>query len=91
MIDYEDMLKVMELMLLWESWLNKDELTEDEINLLDRFIPYFTHTFTSTTNQLEGQGMKLIKIHLLHHFRTMIQLIGCAKTLLPSFQKNNKE
>jgi len=80
----------MELILLPEAWLNKDELTEDELHVFDKFIPYYIHPFTSTINQIEGNGMKLIKIHLLHHFTTMICLFGCAKNLILLVQKNTR-
>ncbi len=60
--------KIMELTLLLEAWLNKDE----EFNLFDEFLPYYIHTYISTINRADGEGMKLIKIHLLHHFTTMI-------------------
>jgi len=42
---------------------------------------------------MEGNGMKLIKIHLLHHFSTMICLFGCAKkidTFIPEKNHKNK-
>ena len=64
--------KVMEVTLLLESFLNKDEFTEDELQLFDKFVPYFMHTFTDTVKRTEGLGMKLIKINLLHHFLLMI-------------------
>jgi len=83
--------KVMELTLLLESFLNKDEFTEDELQLFDKFVPYFMYTFTDTVKKTEGHGMKLIKIHLLHHFLLMIRLFGCAKsfdTFIP--EKNHK-
>jgi len=60
--------KVMELTLLLEAFLNKDEFTEEELKLFDKFVPYFMYTFTDTVTRTEGHGMKLIKIHLLHHF-----------------------
>jgi len=69
----------MELTLLLEAWLNKDEYSGDDLELFDKFIPYYIHTFTTIVNRIEGQGMKLIKVHLLHHFTTMIRLFGCAK------------
>ena len=83
--------KVMELTLLLESFLNKDEFTEEELKLFDKFVPYFMYTFTDTVKRTEGHGMKLIKIHLLHHFSLMIRLFGCAKifdTFIP--EKNHK-
>jgi len=58
--------KTMELTLLLEAWLSKDEYSKDDLQLFDRFIPYFIHTFTSTMNRTAGNGMKLNKIHLLH-------------------------
>ena len=81
----------MELTLLLEAWLNKDEFTEEELKLFDEFLPYFIHTYTTTVNRTDGKGMKLIKIHLLHHFTTMIRLFGCCKnfdTFIP--EKNHK-
>jgi len=74
-----EFVKIMELTLLMERWLNKDEFTEEELKVFDRFVPYFIYTFTETVNWTDGLGMKLIKIHLLHHFSTMIWLFGHAK------------
>ncbi len=80
-------IKVMELTILLEAWLNKDEFCEEDLCLFDKFVPYFIHTFTMVVNRTEGQGMKLIKVHLLHHFTTMVQLFCCAKILIHSFQR----
>jgi len=77
----------MELTLLMEHWLNKDEFTEEELKVFDRFVPYYIFTFTETVKQTDGMGMKLIKIHLLHHFSTMIWLFGHAKILILLFLK----
>jgi len=44
--------KVMELTLLLESFLNKDEFTEDELQLFDKFVPYFMYTFTDTVKDM---------------------------------------
>jgi len=84
-------IKVMELTLLLEAWFNKDEYSSEDLKLFDKFIPYFIHTFTTIVNRMEEQGMNLIKVHLLHHFTTMIRLFGCAKnfdTFIPP--KNHK-
>ncbi len=86
-----EFVKIMELTLLMEWWLNKEEFTEEELKVFDRFVPYFIFTFTETVKQTDGMGMKLIKIHLLHHFSTMIWLFGHAKifdTFVP--EKNHK-
>jgi len=86
-----EFVKIMELTLLMEHWLNKEEFTEEELKVFDRFVPYYIFTFTETVNQTDGMGMKLIKIHLLHHFSTMIRLFGHAKnfdTFVP--EKNHK-
>jgi len=69
---------------------NKDEFSEEELKVFDRFVPYFIYTFTETVNWTDGLGMKLIKIHLLHHFSTMIHLFGCAKNLIHLFQKKTQ-
>jgi len=63
---------IMELTLLLDAWLNKDKFTEEELKLFDEFLPYYTHTYTNTVNRTDEEGLKLIKIHLLHHFTTMI-------------------
>jgi len=86
-----DFVKIMELTLLMEHWLNKEEFTEEELKVFDRFVPYYIFTFTEPVKWMDGMGMKLIKIHLLHHFSTMIWLFGCAKnfdTFVP--EKNHK-
>jgi len=86
-----EFVKIMELTLLMEHWLNKEEFTEEELKVFARFVPYYIFTFTETLKWTDGMGMKLIKIHLLHHFSTMIWLFGCAKnfdTFVP--EKNHK-
>jgi len=86
-----EFVKIIELTVLMERWLNKDEFTEEELKVFDRFVPYFIYSFTETVNRTDGLGMKLIKIHLLHHFSTMICLFGRAKnfdTFAP--EKNHK-
>jgi len=50
----------MELTLLLEAWLNKDEFTEEELKLFDEFLPYYIHTYTSMVNRIDGEGMKLV-------------------------------
>ena len=71
-----EFVKIIELTVLMERWLNKDEFSEEELKVFDRFVPYYIYTFTETVNRTNGLGMKLIKIHLLHHFSTMIWLFG---------------
>ncbi|HEY9296112.1 MAG TPA: hypothetical protein VIQ31_07010, partial [Phormidium sp.] len=65
-----------ELIVLLECWLTREQFTEEELTLADKFLPLFTNTFVSTINRTEGHGTKLIKIHLLHHFVASIRLFG---------------
>ena len=84
-------IKVMELTLLLEAWLNKDEFCEEDLLLFEKFLPYYIDLFTMIVNRKEGAGMKLIKAHLLQHFTTMIRLFGHSKnfdTFIP--EKNHK-
>jgi len=88
-----EFVKIMELTLLMEHWLNKEEFMEEELNVFDRFVPYYIFTFTETVKQTDDMGMKLIKIHLLHHFSTMIWPFGCAKnfdTFVPEKSHKSK-
>jgi len=89
-----EFIKIMELTLLMEHWLNKDEFTDEELKVFDRFVPYFIYTFTETVNWTDGLGMKLTKIHLLHHFSTiMICLFGQANifdTFVPGEKHKSK-
>ena len=71
-----DYIHLFELTILLESWLTQEQYTEEELCLADKFLPLFTNTFVSTINRIEGHGMKLIKIHLLHHFVASIRLFG---------------
>jgi len=53
--------KIMELTLLLEAWLNKDEFLEEELKLFDEFLPYYIYTYTSMVNRTDGEeGMKVI-------------------------------
>jgi len=70
----------MEITLLLEAWLNKDEFCEDDLCVFEQFLPYYIDLFMTIVNRKEGAGMKLIKVHLLQHFMTMIRLFGCPKS-----------
>jgi len=72
-------IKVMEITLLLEAWLNKDEFCEDNLHVFEQFLPYYIDIFTTIINRKEGAGMKLIKVHLLQHFTTMIRFFGHPK------------
>ena len=69
----------MEITLLLEAWLNMDEFCEDDLRLFEQFLPYYIDLFMMIINRMEGAGMKLIKVHLLQHFTTMIRLFGHPK------------
>jgi len=46
--------------------------------MFDKFIPYHIHAFTTTIQNTDVQGMKLLddQIHLLqHHFMAMIKIV----------------
>ena len=72
-------IKVMEITLLLEAWLNMDEFCEDDLGVFEQFLLYYIDVFMTIVNRKEGAGMKLIKVHLLQHFMTMIRLFGRPK------------
>jgi hypothetical protein len=83
---------VFELTMLYEAWLNKDQFTEDELQLVDKFMPIFVRTFVRVIRRTEGHGMKLIKMHLPMHFTTMIRLYGRVKNIdTMAVEKHHKE
>jgi len=47
-------IKVMELTLLLEAWLNKDEFCEEDLLLFEKFLPYYIDLFTMIINRKEG-------------------------------------
>jgi len=67
-----EFVKVFELSLEFEAWLNKDHYTEFEVELVERFIPFFIRTVVNAVKREEGNGMKLIKVHLTGYFPLMI-------------------
>ncbi|HEY9294970.1 MAG TPA: hypothetical protein VIQ31_01105, partial [Phormidium sp.] len=73
-----DFILVFELTILLECWLSQDQYTDDELCLAEKFLPLFTNLFISTIDRTEGNGSKLVKIHLLHHFIPSIRLFGRA-------------
>jgi hypothetical protein len=68
--------KTMELCILFEAWMNQDAFTQNELDLVERFNPYFVGTLIDTIQRDEGHGMKILKLHLLSHFPMMIRLFG---------------
>jgi len=81
--------KVFELSLQFEAWLNKDHYTEFEMELVEQFIPFFIGTVVNAVKCEEGNGMKLIKVHLTGHFPLMIQLYDKPKNIDGSGPESN--
>jgi len=61
-----------------EAFLTKSKLTQEEVDIAEKFIPKYIKDFVDCINCQEGQGMKLVKIHLLNHFVDCIQMYGSA-------------
>ena len=60
--------KLFDLSLGLEAFLTKSKLTKAEVDLAEKFIPKYIKDFVDCINHQEGQGMQLVKIHLLNHF-----------------------
>jgi len=70
--------KLFDLTLGLEAFLTKTKLTEEEVNIVEKFIPKYIKDFVDCINHQEGKGMKLVKIHLLNHFVDCIRMYGSA-------------
>ena len=67
---------VLELMLLLETFCKAQQNKRNEVTLLRQFMPRLLETLKTTLNRSEGNGMKIIKFHLLLHFADDILRFG---------------
>jgi len=70
--------KICDITLMFESFLNKEEFTLWELNMAEIFLKKYIKDFVSCVKQMEGKGLKLIKIHLINHFVECIRLYGSS-------------
>jgi len=75
---YSEYANLFDNTLTLEAFLNKPHFTKQEIDNAETFIPKYIADFVSCVDHQEGNGMKLIKIHLLNHFVDCIRLYGSA-------------
>jgi len=73
-----DYVKICDITLMFESFLNKEEFTLWELNMAEIFLKKYIKDFVSCVKQMEGKGLKLIKIHLINHFVECIRLYGSS-------------
>jgi len=69
-----------ELAILFECWLNHDCFSREELQITQNFIPFLIQTVVDNVKQ-KGNGMKLPKIHQLHHFVEQIYDFGSASNI----------
>jgi len=60
--------KICDITLMFESFLNKEEFTIQELNMSEVFLKKYIKDSMSCVKQTDGKGLKLIKIHLINHF-----------------------
>jgi len=70
--------KLFDLTLGLEAWLNRPEFTAEELKIAECFIKKFITDFTNVINCEEVEGMRLVKIHLLIHFVDCIWMYRSA-------------
>ncbi len=58
--------KICDMTLMFESFLNNKEFTLWELNMAEIFLKNIKDS-VSCVKQTEGKGLKLIKIHLINH------------------------
>jgi len=69
-----------ELAILFECWLDCDCFSREELQIAQNFIPILKQTVVDNVKQ-KGNGMKLPKIHQLHHFVEQIYDFGSASNI----------
>jgi len=67
--------KIVDLTLLMESFMNKLKYSSSELDVAEEFIKCYIHDYCKCVDYQE-KGMKLIKVHLLVHFVEYIQMCG---------------
>ena len=79
--------KIIDLTLLMESYFNMDSYSEEELWILDVFIPYYIFTFVNVVERTQGDGMKLIKVHILQHLPHLLEYMVAPRILILSYLK----
>ena len=60
--------KICDITLMFESFLNKEEFTLQELNMAELFVKKYIKDFMSCVKQTKEKALELIKIHLINHF-----------------------
>jgi hypothetical protein len=81
--------KLYEMSMLFEAWMNMEKYSEFEVLLVKKFLPFYVTSLVDTVNRSDGQGMKLIKVHLLAHIPSMIKLFGSPTNVDSSRPESN--
>jgi len=68
------------LSILFECWLGCDCFSREELEIAQNFIPILIQMVVDNVKQ-KGNGMKLPKIHQLHHFVEQIYDFGSASNI----------
>ena len=73
---YKDWVLLVEMLLEWEAFLNEDVMTVHHIRRLRRKNRFIMYLIKKVLNRQTGNGLKLIKFHIIIHMFMDILLYG---------------
>ena len=71
-----DYIQLFELLLLIHNWTSSDEFSQEDISILEVFLPMFMQTYKLLIDRQRGHGAKFIKLHLMSHLANDIFIFG---------------
>jgi hypothetical protein len=81
-------LRMMTLLLFVESYLNFEEYEEYEVLLLQIYLPHFMEQYKDVVDRQSGNGMKIIKFHLMLHLTNEIRRFGAPRNFYSGVGEN---
>ena len=73
---YKDWVRLVELLLQWEAFLNEPQMTVEHIRRLQKKNRFIMYLIKKVVNREKGMGLKLIKFHVIIHMWMDIYLYG---------------
>ena len=74
-------LQSFELLLLIDQWMSKEEFTKEELDMAETFLPKMMESYKLAVDRQTGNGMKIIKFHLMLHIVDTIRRYGAIRNV----------
>ena len=79
--DLNAYLQAFEILLLMDQWMKQESFSQEELTLAGDFIPKMMTSYKAAVDRQTGNGMKIIKFHLMTHVVDTIQRFGAIRNV----------